>query len=354
MPATLTYNPSPLQNPAGILRADPCDPRRYLAAPSTAPCPVQPLKGLRRTRAAVSYRVFAPVGANLPFTIEGNPSVSPTIVHCSLYIVHCPSHTFSAKEKDSETGLSYFGSRYYSSDLSIWLSVDPMSDKHPNQSNYVYCGNNPLIIIDPNGEDEWEVNKSGHLRHVDGSEGTPDKLFVVKGFGKNNFKKRTEVEGLDVDAELMNGLLDSEDGGKIVYSQTGRSDEMEKMFNYLADNTNVEWALATVDHYDGTGLTPERKDFLITNHSRTTCEEAATLSANYSSYGGLIRLKHSHPAYYSLIHLLDNSSLSKPSGNPQGTRDNDGDYGHKRRCTKPENSPNAIFILRHRGHEQRY
>ena len=35
--------------------------------------------------------------------------------------------TFSAKEKDSETGLSYFGSRYYSSDLCIWLSVDPMS-----------------------------------------------------------------------------------------------------------------------------------------------------------------------------------------------------------------------------------
>ena len=29
------------------------------------------------------------------------------------------SHTVSAKEKDTETGYSYFGSRYYSSDLSI-------------------------------------------------------------------------------------------------------------------------------------------------------------------------------------------------------------------------------------------
>ncbi|MBR4647130.1 MAG: RHS repeat-associated core domain-containing protein [Bacteroidales bacterium] len=153
MPATYTYNPPPLQNPAGILRADQCDPRRYLAAPSTAPCPVQPLKGLRRTRAAVSYRVFAPVGANLPFTIEGNPSVSPTIVHCSLYIVHCPSYTFSAKEKDSETGLSYFGSRYYSSDLSIWLSVDPQASKYPSLSPYVYCANNPVRVVDPDGEE---------------------------------------------------------------------------------------------------------------------------------------------------------------------------------------------------------
>jgi len=32
------------------------------------------------------------------------------------------SYTFSSKERDTETGLSYFGSRYYSSDLNIWLS----------------------------------------------------------------------------------------------------------------------------------------------------------------------------------------------------------------------------------------
>lgn len=60
--------------------------------------------------------------------------------------------TFSAKERDSETGLSYFGSRYYSSDLSIWLSVDPQSDKYPSLSPYTYCANNPVKLVDPNGE----------------------------------------------------------------------------------------------------------------------------------------------------------------------------------------------------------
>jgi RHS repeat-associated protein len=116
------------------------------------------------------------------------------------------SYTFSAKEKDAETGLSYFGARYYSSDLSIWLSVDPMSEKYPYQSNYVYCSNNPLKVIDPNGEDEWEVNKSGHIRHVDGSEGMPDKLFAVRGFGANKFRKRTDIDGLKVDGEIMKGV----------------------------------------------------------------------------------------------------------------------------------------------------
>ena len=74
--------------------------------------------------------------------------------------------TFSAKEKDAETGLSYFGSRYYSSDLSIWLSVDPMSDKYPSSSPYAYCRNNPIILVDPNGEDVWipEVTDNGDIR----------------------------------------------------------------------------------------------------------------------------------------------------------------------------------------------
>ena len=63
------------------------------------------------------------------------------------------TYTFSAKEKDSETGLSYFGSRYYSSDLSIWLSVDPMSAKYASLSPYTYCADNPVRCVDPNGEE---------------------------------------------------------------------------------------------------------------------------------------------------------------------------------------------------------
>ena len=62
------------------------------------------------------------------------------------------NYTFSAKEKDTETGLSYFGARYYSSDLSIWLSIDPMSGKYPSLSPYVYCADNPVKLVDPNGE----------------------------------------------------------------------------------------------------------------------------------------------------------------------------------------------------------
>ena len=74
-------------------------------------------------------------------------------------------YTFSAKEKDTETGYSYFGARYYSSDLSIWLSVDPMSDKYPSSSPYTYCANNPVRLVDPNGE-KWEDEDSENLANT--------------------------------------------------------------------------------------------------------------------------------------------------------------------------------------------
>ena len=70
-------------------------------------------------------------------------------------------YTFSAKEKDSETGYSYFGARYYSPDLSIWLSVDPQASKYPSLSPYVYCANNPVKLVDPNGEEAWEPDGKG-------------------------------------------------------------------------------------------------------------------------------------------------------------------------------------------------
>ncbi len=81
-------------------------------------------------------------------------AATTTTLHSQFSILHSSfSHTFSAKERDAETGLSYFGARYYSSDLSIWLSIDPQAAKYPSLSPYVYCANNPIKLVDPNGED---------------------------------------------------------------------------------------------------------------------------------------------------------------------------------------------------------
>jgi RHS repeat-associated protein len=57
----------------------------------------------------------------------------------------------------SSTSYTYFGARYYDSELSGWLSVDPMTDKYPSLSPYCYSANNPVVLVDPNGEKVYIV-----------------------------------------------------------------------------------------------------------------------------------------------------------------------------------------------------
>jgi RHS repeat-associated protein len=61
--------------------------------------------------------------------------------------------TFSGKERDEESQYSYFGARYYNSNISIWLSVDPRASSYPGLTPYNYCANSPVVYRDPNGED---------------------------------------------------------------------------------------------------------------------------------------------------------------------------------------------------------
>ena len=46
----------------------------------------------------------------------------------------------------------YYGARYYDPRVSIWLSVDPLAQKAPNENSYIYCSDNPIKFIDPDGK----------------------------------------------------------------------------------------------------------------------------------------------------------------------------------------------------------
>jgi RHS repeat-associated protein len=86
-------------------------------------------------------------------------------------------YKFTAKELDNETSYTYFGARYYDSDLSSWLSVDPLSDKYPSLSPYCYSANNPVVLLDPNGMligDFYDQN----ARYL-GTDGIDDKKVYV-------------------------------------------------------------------------------------------------------------------------------------------------------------------------------
>ena len=185
MPATLTYRPLTPQNPAEFLRPYPS-----ISAGYAATHPVQPLKGLPGTRATdVSYRALAPVGAGFCYRICTGTSESRPTANYSLLTANSLTFTFSAKERDPETGLSYFGSRYYSSDLSVWLSVDPMAAKYASLSPYVYCADNPVKLVDPNGE---EVEKPDDPPKKNNSSNQQSSYSMVSYYTQQ-YKKANDV-----------------------------------------------------------------------------------------------------------------------------------------------------------------
>ncbi|MCQ2211678.1 MAG: RHS repeat-associated core domain-containing protein [Paludibacteraceae bacterium] len=61
-------------------------------------------------------------------------------------------YLFNAKELDSETGLYYYGARYFDPTSAAWLSVDPLWEKYVGMSPYGYCAGNPVRLVDPDGK----------------------------------------------------------------------------------------------------------------------------------------------------------------------------------------------------------
>lgn len=67
-----------------------------------------------------------------------------------------PASRISGKELDAETGLDYFGARYYSGAQGRFTSADePFADQDPADPQswnlYSYVGNNPLSFVDDDG-----------------------------------------------------------------------------------------------------------------------------------------------------------------------------------------------------------
>jgi RHS repeat-associated protein len=119
---------------------------------------------------------FAPFGEELPAGVgirsEGNGYSADTV-----------RQKFGSKERDNETGLDYFGARYYSSTQGRFTTTDPLMASartgNPQTWNrFVYVLNNPLRYIDPEGlqvKSPWDQLTAEERRIL------TSKLVSVKG-----------------------------------------------------------------------------------------------------------------------------------------------------------------------------
>jgi RHS repeat-associated protein len=97
--------------------------------------------------AVVEERDYLPFGEELCGTV---PCSAPTAGQ---------PRRFTGKERDAETGLDYFGARYYRASHGRFTTVDPALNipaalVDPQRWNrYAYGRNNPLRFLDPDGSD---------------------------------------------------------------------------------------------------------------------------------------------------------------------------------------------------------
>ena len=61
-------------------------------------------------------------------------------------------YKFNGKQFDEETGLYYYGARYMNPITSLWYGVDPLFEKYPTESSFIYCLDNPIILFDKKGK----------------------------------------------------------------------------------------------------------------------------------------------------------------------------------------------------------
>ncbi len=125
---------------------------------------------------------------------------------------------FTGQVRDAETGLDYFGARYYRADLGRFLTVDPgqASATLPDPQGwnaYGYARNNPLRYVDPDGR-RWFA-KDGNAVWVDPNK---DGSYTSPGEGWVELDPKNYNYGMNV--AFVNGQLSriGEDaaGGKML------------------------------------------------------------------------------------------------------------------------------------------
>jgi RHS repeat-associated protein len=110
------------------------------------------------------------------------------------------NYKYNGKELQNELNLAWldYGARFYDPQIGRWHTPDPMAEKAPNWSPYVYCNNSPVVMTDPDGrysrvgawirniiwggngiskaDKEWGVNLSGTSL-----DGVAEIVFQTKG-----------------------------------------------------------------------------------------------------------------------------------------------------------------------------
>jgi RHS repeat-associated protein len=163
-------------------------------------------------------------------------------------------YLYNGKELDEETGLYYYGARYYDPRMGMFYGVDVLAEKYIGISSYAYVANNPLIFVDPDGRDWYQV-KNGEV------------LFNSKLTKDNyqNFFNDNNIEGTYLGTEGFG--INPETGMAVHYQQDGTAKEFAQRLEEVT--VTPEYSCSSknpsISTHNKTGVIWDSRDLAVYN-----------------------------------------------------------------------------------------
>ena len=223
--------------------------------------------------------------------------------------------TFTGKERDEETGYSYFGARYMDHELmTMWLSVDPMADKYPSISPYAYCAWNPVKLVDPDGREIdisalYDKNGKCKYKFIENAL----KAFAKTKLGYKELSKYAkagqDILGVkfDKDGEYHSKGMDLSFGGEVASLQNSGDTERKKVNGRL----NITINLSNVTDIKSIFETICHETFIHARQAAADFKDNGELDHSYlnpylkkyvkeagGTAGAYINAEHCHFAWY--------------------------------------------------------
>ena len=238
-------------------------------------------------------------------------------------------YKFNGKEFDEETGLYYYGARYMNPKTSLWYGVDPLAKKYPSVSGYVFCVDNPIRLIDPNGK---AVKPEGDLAMSIIKNTLPKDTWQYITLDKNGYIDRETMNQYKGDSEnfmSLKTLVESPEDIKVsTLTQTNyvRNGEKEtEYFNPISvhedffDTNFTSCSGNTVGEYGNLGVTymptngevgkadAENPNSIRININPSLSPVGAAETFSHEGYGHALIYVESGGDRYRAVHHFQNS-----------------------------------------------
>ena len=194
----------------------------------------------------------------------------------------------------------WYGARYYDPKISVWLSVDPLAHEYPSLSSYVFSGNSPLNIIDPDGMQltKFENAETGETVEVDDG---MDQTVTVSQADWATSKQYAKTEKGNSPSQAYNQFIEANEGTAVPTETDGGIIKDKELFQgfmeFKAATEKVEVSAFSVSDKSASD------SFVINPWIGNSSEKSVNDKREVLKYGYVVDningMYHTHPGKYS-------------------------------------------------------